>query len=310
MKSRRSFIILSRMFNDGLHNIVRNFWLTTAATAVMTVTLTILLFSGVANVTLRETIDQRTDDFALGVYFNQEVTEEEVGPLKTEINSREYVADVTYISSQQAKQIFIDQYRDEDFVNEGLALTGDNILPSSFDIRFNDLQYLDEVIALIESDSYTELIYSTSDTDIRRQSIDQYLSIQKSVNKATVVAAGVFAVISILIIFNTIRMAVFSRSKEIEIMKLIGATPSYIRGPFLVEASLYGFVAALIAFSAVYSAMLSILPGVSSLKSAETIKLFSDYWYAALGATVLLGLLIGLISSWLATAKYLRLKRW
>ena len=103
-------------------------------------------------------------------------------------------------------------------------------------------------------------------------------------------------------------MAVFSRSREIEIMKLIGATPNYIRGPFLVEAALYGVVAALIAYSAVYSLMLSVLPTISSIKSIETIKFYSDYWYLVFLATVGVGALIGLVSSWLATSKYLKFK--
>lgn len=93
-------------------------------------------------------------------------------------------------------------------------------------------------------------------------------------------------------------------------MKLIGATPRYIRGPFLVEASLYGLIAAVIAFSAVYSVMLSVLPGVSSIKSVDTVKLFSDYWYVVFAAMLVAGAVIGLISSWLATSKYLKLRKW
>jgi len=307
-KSRRQIIILGRMFNEGLHNIVRNIWLTTAATAVMTVTLTILLFSATANRALTETIDDRTTDFAVSIYFQASPDQEVLDDLRSHLETQEYVETVTFTSEEQAVQNFVDR-EDNESIRQSIELSG-TPLPSSFDVSLNDLTQVDAVISIAEEELYTSIFDRTGQTDVTKKSAEQYVRIQESVNKLTIAAAGVFGGISVLIIFNTIRMAVFSRSKEIEIMKLIGATPKYIRGPFLVEASLYGIVAALLAFSAVYSIMLSFVPTISSIKSVETIKFFSDYWYAALGVTVFVGVLIGLLSSWLATSKYLKLKRW
>jgi len=296
------------MINEGLHNIVRNVWLTTAATAVMTVTLTIMLGSGIANVALTETIDDRTTDFAISIYFQANPDQAILDEMQTRLESEEYVETVTYISEEQAINNFIEREQNE-AIRESIELSGEP-LPSSFDVSLNDLNFVDAILLIANDAKYDSIFDRTGQTDVTKRSAEQYLRIQETVNKVSIVAGTVFAVISILIIFNTIRMAVFSRSREIEIMKLIGATPRYIRGPFLVEAALYGFTAALIAFSVAYSTMLALLPDVHSIKSADTVKFFSDYWYIVLSATVLVGVLIGLLSSWLATSKYLKLKKW
>ena len=157
---------------------------------------------------------------------------------------------------------------------------------------------------------YSALVYRTSANEIRSKSINQYLGIQKTVNKGTLLAVIIFGSISVLIVFNTIRMAVFSRSKEIEIMKLIGATPNYIRGPFLVEASLYGFIAGVMAFCVAYSLLVSLLSNINGIQTAETVRFFSAHWFLVLIGTIVAGVVIGLLSSLLAMAKYLRLKRW
>lgn len=308
-RSRHKLIIISRMLNTGLHNVVRNFWLTTAATAVMMVTLSILLFSFVSNMTLSETIDDRTDDFFVGLYFNPDPDPVLLEELKGQIEAKDYVVSVTFVSEDEAKQKFEAQSED-DFISQGLDLFDDNILPSSFDVRLNDLTFVDEIVNIAEAEKYSTIYYGTNDSDVSRNSIEQFLSIQSSVNRATLVGVLLFGAISVLIVFNTIRMAVFSRSREIEIMKLIGATPNYIRGPFLVEASLYGFVAAILAYSIVYSIMLSVLPGVSSLQTESTLNYFTDHWFLVFAGTIFVGVFVGFVSSWLATAKYLKLKDW
>jgi len=311
-KSSRNIVIWGRIFSTGLHNLLRNVWLSSAATAVMVVTLSVLLLSWVVNMSLSETIDARTNDFSVGLYFNDNVDQTLLSDLRSEIEAKDYVEEVKYISKEQALDIFLQRGEEEndDSIAAGLEVVGENITPASFDIRFNDLSKVDNILAYADSDKYSSIIYDTSDNKVTRKSIDQYITIQDSLHKATLATIVIFGAIAALIVFNTIRMAVFSRSDEIEIMKLIGATPNYIRGPFLVEAMLYGVVAALLAFSVAYSVLSSVLPSISGLQSEETIAFFSNYWVGVFGLTVLVGVLIGLLSSLLATEKYLKLKRW
>ena len=116
-----------------------------------------------------------------------------------------------------------------------------------------------------------------------------------------------------LIIFNTIRIAIFTRSEEIRNMKLVGATPGFIRGPFIVETSLYGIIAGLVAASASYSIIISLGSKIAAqAEFAETYTFFTDPTTVALVyvGSVVVGILVGVFSSMLAMQKYLKLKHW
>ena len=112
-----------------------------------------------------------------------------------------------------------------------------------------------------------------------------------------------------LIIFNTIRMAIFNRKDEIEMMKLIGADKSFIRGPFVVEAVVYGFIAAVVATGAGLAILYSVRAGVGEwgLKIGPTLDMFTTYIGFVLLGMVVLGAIVGMVSSLLATRRYLKI---
>ena len=122
-------------------------------------------------------------------------------------------------------------------------------------------------------------------------------------------ASIIFTAISMLIIFNTIRMAIFNRKDEIEMMKLIGADKSFIRGPFVVEAVVYGFIAAVVATVLGMVILYSIAANVADWGVAigPTIQQFNMYIGFVLLGMIVLGGIVGTISSLLATRRYLRI---
>ena len=119
----------------------------------------------------------------------------------------------------------------------------------------------------------------------------------------------VLATISSLIVFNTIRMAIFNRKEEIKMMKLIGADKSFIRGPFLVEAAVYGLIAAVIATVLCVALLMAAQPTLESygILIDPTLNFMTVYVGFVLLGTILLGALIGVISSLFATRKYLKI---
>ncbi|MBI3889008.1 FtsX-like permease family protein, partial [Candidatus Saccharibacteria bacterium] len=125
--------------------------------------------------------------------------------------------------------------------------------------------------------------------------------------RAGVIASVIFIIISSLIVFNTIRMAIFNRKEEIQMMKLIGADRSFIRGPFVVEAVVYGFIAALLAtglgVGGLYLLKDRIISGVAIQPTIEAVTLYLPF---VLLAMIVAGASIGVISALLATRKYLR----
>jgi cell division transport system permease protein len=112
-------------------------------------------------------------------------------------------------------------------------------------------------------------------------------------------------VIAGLIIFNTIRMAIFNRKEEIYMMKLIGAGKSFMRGPFIVEAMLYGLVAAVVAGGIVGGVMAVLSESIGEVME-PTVRVMMEWWWAGALGLVIVGMVIGWISAWLATKRYLR----
>ncbi len=321
---RRKVIQLFRIANTGLHNLVRNAWLTTAAIAVMTVTITIVISAVVANFALQETIEVQSRELTISIFLEDGSAQSPLeDQLKQEIESNEFVDSVYHKSKEEALSDFQDQIADNDTLLEGLALAEGNPVPASFEVFMSDLNEYQQILDIASSDEFSEIVNRTNDRKIARDAFNGFTSTQERINGASIVLGGIFGSISILIIFNTIRMAIFTRSDELEIMKLIGATPNYIRGPYLFEAMMYGFVAAIISISTVYTVA---LPYAKTFQSDQqvvsggvqfdgifpdgVVAYFTEQWYMVLILAIVGGMTLGLLSSSVAMAKYLRLKKW
>lgn len=308
---KRAIISFGRIANTGFHNFIRNAWLSTSAVAVMVVTLTIIMSSTILNSALTDTVQDIAKQITVSIYLTDEAEASSLEELKSSLEANDNVAEVRYISKQDALGIFQEQNSDDSTLLEVFALTGADTLPASYEVTVEDLSKIDDVVAIAEEERFLSTVDETSVNEARKESINNIAKAQDFITLASIAAAAVFAGISILIIFNTIRMAIFTRSDEIEIMKLIGATPRYIRGPFMFEAATYGIFAGIIATVAVYSVLLGLGPRAKSQLLIEpTIDTFSENFLWVMLAAVIIGMLIGLVSSAFSLSRYLRFKSW
>ncbi len=310
----RKLITLGRLIRAGAKNLFRNAWLSIAAIAVMTVALTIILLAVVLNITARNAIAELSKNLKVSIYLEIGVTEEERSGLEDAIRSNPYTDQITYVSQEEAQRRFTENFQNDQELLEGLALVGGNTLPASYEVSVTDLNRLQDIEEIAKQEQYDEIVESITlgRTDARR-TIDRAADAQKFIVNASIFAASLFGAVSVLIIFNTIRMAIFTRSDEIRIMKLIGATPGYIRGPFIVESMLYGIIAGCVANAAVYAVILSLGSKVATQAEFQQTYTFFIQPSVAVGmlvASILAGTLIGVLSSSIAMNRYLRLKHW
>jgi cell division transport system permease protein len=308
---RRTMTTILRIFRYGLDNFRRNAWLTTAATIVMTITLLIIMVTVFARFVFNDTIDQVRQKIDISVYLKDADTPSQVQKFVGEIKQVPQVTSVQYISKDQARQAFEQQNKTEFSNLQALAELGsDNPFPASLKVKTNDPNKLDGLNAVINKnksllDSGTPTSYSGE----RKAAIDNIANVSQFSETAGLVAAGVFVVISIMIVFNTIRMAIFNRRDEIEMMKLIGAEKSFIRGPFVVEAAMYGALAAIVSVILVYAVLLT---RVNDLAKYEIVVTNTVHFFQAWPALIVLGqllvgILIGIFSAQLAIRRYLKL---
>ena len=306
-------ITLRRIVRTGMVNFIRNAWLGMAAMAVMVITLTIVLFSIIANATFNNTVTQITDKIDVSVYLKDSVTEQQREDLISQLSRLENVKSVSFVSKDQA----LETYKKQNANNLDLLLAisqTDNPLPASLQIKPRDPNRIESIKQFLERKDIKDLQSDeTSYSGDRKEAIDKITSATHFFQRAGVVSVVVFAFISMLIIFNTIQMAIFNRRDEITIMRLLGASTNYIRGPFIVESMIYGVVSGILSISIVHSlfAISSKAFEASSLGLLDinfSNQYFLRYYWAFLGLQVGVGILIGAVSSLIATRRYLKFK--
>jgi cell division transport system permease protein len=300
----------ARITKTGLHNFVRNAWLSTAATAVMSVTLTLVAVSYIANVALTSTIKNVVQKIDISVFLKDADTPDQVKTLTAQLEKLENVQNVKYVSKNDALKEYRSQNADNPKLLEAVT-EADNPLPASLQIKAKDPNKLDPITTLVNQSANRALLQDRdpiSYSGDRKATIDKIIQTSNFFKLMGVVASVVFVVISTLIIFNTIRMAIFTRREEIEIMKLVGATPWFIRGPFIFEAALYGVLAAVVALIFIYTVVLGFVPRLGNYIDTNGIV---DFLHSHVALVVLLelslGVAIGGLSSVVALKRYLKL---
>ncbi|HSX01330.1 MAG TPA: permease-like cell division protein FtsX [Candidatus Saccharimonas sp.] len=299
-----------RIIHAGSRNFMRNMWLSTAATAVMVVTLTIVLVSFISNSALTSTIKGVTDKIDVSIYLKDGITQDQLDGFTTALRTDPNVASVSFKSKADALADYRSQHAGDQKLLQAVSDT-DNPLPASLQVKAKDPKHLDSIIAIASRPAYQGLTDPTAPPSYsgnRKTTIDRIVSFSNFFRNTGLVLSVLFMIISTLIIFNTIRMAIFTRRDEIEIMKLVGATKWFIRGPFLIEAALYGMIAALIATLLAYSLVLGAGPRLGNYIDVQsTIDLFRTYPAYIIGIEMLIGIAIGTFSSLLAMSRYLKL---
>lgn len=309
---RRTWITLGRICRYGLANFARNAWLSTAATVVMTVTLTIILATFTIHLIFKDTLADVRQKIDISVYLADDITKEKQDELERAIKNIASVTTIDYVSKAQARQEYISQNSGDQQQLEALSVLGeDNPFPASLRVHVSNTDHLNQIADLVNKEEWVAYQYPGKKASIsgsRKDAIENIARAAQFSEIAGLAVSGLFLALSIMVIFNTIRMAIFNRRDEIEIMKLIGAEKRFIRGPFIIEACLYGIFAAVVAITLMYVALLSFGPNLSSygINIQPTIKFFSDYPVLIFASELLAGIFIGILSSFMAIRRYLK----
>ena len=311
-RRRRQWLTFVRMCHYGVNNFSRNAWLTVAATLVMTITLLIVFTTFVAQRSLADTAQAINKDIDRSIYLRPDVSEERAQPVLVSLRRLSNVESVRFISTEEAKEQFAKANKDDEAKLNALK-EATNSLPATIRITLHDNNDTSQLIDFVNTNSALKPLISATQTPTfmsqRRNGTTRIAEWTQMSQKAGVAASVLFIAISFLIIFNTIRMAIFNRRDEIEMMKLIGADRGFIRGPFLVEAVVYGVIAAVIATTL---GIITLFLSGDSLKKwgvalQPTINMAASYWWLIALAMMALGACIGVISSLVATRRYLKI---
>lgn len=302
-----------RIVKTGLQNFTRNLTLAVAAIAVMVITLTIILFSVISSATFNNTVQQITDKIDISVYLKDDVGAQKREEVIKQFEALENVRSVQFTSKDQALEDYKKANQDKPDLLAAISQT-DNPLPASLRIKPNDPNKIEEIRTFIESPDIKALQSdATSYSGERKEAIDNITQATRFFQTAGLVGVGVFALVSMLIIFNTIRMAIFNRRDELQIMRLLGASTWFIRGPFVVETIAYGIIASVLSVTVCHFLFVvsSSTLGASSFGLLDinfASQYFADNFLLILTGQLIIGILIGAVSSIIATQRYLKFK--
>ena len=309
---RRKWNTFLRMVNYGIRNITRNLWLTLAAVAIMVITLAVILSTVLVSVASSDTIKLISDKVGASIYIKADVSEKDRKEMQDKLSSLDNVKSVEFISAKQAKEDFAKRNSNNSERLKALYEATDRF-PATFRIILEDIKDFKSLDNFVKTDETYKKNRSEQDPSFEDKSNSNTVEkIGRTINvvqKAGFALAIVSICLAILIVFNTIRMAIFNRRDEIEMMKLIGASRSFIRGPFIVEAIVYGMISALVSTIAVAIGILSIRDKLSNygIGMDRVSQLLTVYIGLVLLFMLLIGAVIGMISSFLATKKHLKI---
>ena len=319
--NRHFFRKVGRIFKYGEIGFSRNIWLSITATIVTTLTLILLFATIVAGVVLTNTADSIRKKIDISIYFEPDTSKLALTSMKNKMEQLDNVVEAKISTSEEEfakmKQEAID--KDDQSTLTAIETVGEKLFikkqPAAMSISVYNPDDLSTIKTLVATDeefkdnlstnSKYAPTYDTKSTTI--QTISSWANIATTGGTALCI---LFLVISILVIFNTIRMAIYSRSEEIYMEKLVGADNSFIRGPFLIEAMMSGIFAGIIASILSFIGYWTLSPKLAGYDiSVANVDAFigeTRGTVLVIIALVLTGAIITLISSRLAVHKYLK----
>ncbi len=294
--STRTYLI-----GQGYDNLRKHGGKTFSTMLIICATMFVLGLFIILFVNVESNVKAVSQNQGLQAFISDEIADSEIEDLAAKVSGIANVKNLKYIDKDAALEDAKDTLKDYEYLLDGMEDT--NPFPRSFIITFENLENTEAVKAAIES---VDGIYKVS---YNEKIIEAVISISE-IGTYIIVAVGlVMMIISIFIISNTIKLAVYSNKREIYIMKYLGATSSFIKCPFIVEGIIMGLASAIISWIVIslgYSTAYIYLPKVGAELGVFGFVGYSSMWYIVLISFLILGILLGGIGSSFATRKYLK----
>ena len=302
---------LKRVFKGGVISFFRNSFISFATVLIMTVTLIIIGSVVFMSAMLTNVLDQVRDKVDVNVYFVVDAPEIEILEFKDKVEDLPEVSYVTYTTREEALVQFRDRHKDDQLTLQALDELGENPLGASLAIKAVEPSQYESIATFLNTDP----VLGSGGTSIidhvnyfqNKIVIERLNSITNAVERIGIIIALIFIIASMVIAFNTIRLAIYSAREEIKVMRLVGASNMYVRGPFIVEGARYGILATIITVILFYPVTFYFAQYTQAWLGG--VNLFE--YYISNFALIFLGLLVtgiflGILSSFLAVQKYLK----
>lgn len=301
---------LARILRFGAQIFWRNIWL--SLVTILIVTLNLFLTTGVfgLNVLGQETLSAVREKINLSVYFKPTTSDDRASRIRDELLSRPDIQSIELVSRKEHLEQFRKSQGNSSLISQALEELGENPLGPGLVITAKQLDQYGAIVQALGDKKYAELIEETGkDYETNQAAISKLSLYLKRIQTATVWLTIIFAAIAVLMVFNTIRVTIYSQREEIGIMKLVGASDAFVRGPFVVASLLYGLLAAIITTLIVIPMVTISRPVFDQFFAGYNVDVAGyvlQHFWQLLGLEALAGSILAIGSSLGAIGRYLR----
>jgi len=296
-----------RGIKSGVRNFSRNGWLSVATISIIVLTLFIINTVFIITIVAKETLEDIQHKIDVSIYFKSDTEENEATALTTMISGMPEVTEAQYISKEEALRAFKEKHNKDEIILQSLEELGNPLQPS-VSIKMKTPDAYQGILEKIRVSQYNNIVSDVDYYSEKRPIIERLNNIIQTLKKIGVAIIGIFAVIAVLVTFNSIRLTMYSYRREVEVMKLVGANPWFIRLPFIVEGTLYGFFAAWVSILLFYPVVYFSSPYIlSAIPNVNIVNYLHAHAVEIIAIQLASGIILGAISSLIAIRKYLKI---
>jgi len=300
-------IEIKRIFKSGWRNFKRQGNLSFATCLILVITISLISFLFLSQKILNFAVSEIRERADISVYFKEDCSEKEIFELKEKLAEFSEVKEIEYVSSNEALENFIKRHKEEKTLMESLSEIGKNPFLASLNIKAFQVGEYEKLADFLGKDEFSNLIEKV-DYHKRKSVIEKIFKITTFFEGAGIAISLTLVLLSILITFNTIRLAIYSQKEEIGIMRLVGASNWFIRGPFLVQGAICGIFAFLFSFLILSLSFYFLNPKISIFfPDFEIFNFFQSNLKNIVLIQLIWALGLGIIPSFVAIRKYLEI---
>lgn len=308
-----SKITLERILKSGITKFFRGGLISVATVLVMSLSMLVfggVLVGGIFMNGVISTVEERVD---ISVYFKSDASEDNILSLKKELELNTNVKSVAYVSKEEALENFLERHKGDALILRSIETIGNNPFSANLDIKAKSTEKFEDISRFLEGRAYLSFI----DTDSfgkpkitfrqNEEAISKLSNVLSASRKIGFGISAILALIALMVAYNTVRVAIYNSKDEISVMQLVGASRSFIRGPFLVEGLIYGLISALFTILALYGILFWAGNRFSSVFGEMNIYTYfiSNIFQISL-ILIAVGALLGMLSAQFATKRYLK----
>lgn len=295
-------------FRESLTGFTRN--LSTTLGSIITIFLSLLIIGifCIAGAVVNNVVASVENQVSITAYVKDDASEDAIAKVENQIRNYSGVESVSFTTKDQALENFRKSTSNPEIVDQ---LDGQNPLPASIDVQLSDAQSVSDIAStILANQDFVNICDNPSDPSDSLQygqkTVDKLFSLTNAIRTAGIALIALLIVIAFIFINNTIRLAILARRKEIAIMRLVGASNGFIRGPFLAEGSLHAIIGAILAILLLEVTRNLVLPQMAIALPWLPINISIGMFLLIYVALLIAGLVIGVLGSLFAMRRYLK----